>query len=93
MQEWLQREDVDSIIKTQMGTQGRDLALGRVLNREGLRKLSPSWKGPFKATEMCRPEGDHLVVTEGVPLPNPWSISVSSIHRSRSEGLSFSPFV
>jgi hypothetical protein len=93
MQERLHREDMDSIIKMQMGTQGRDLALGRVLNQEGLRKLSPSWEGPLKATEICRPEGDHLVATEGVSLPNPWSISVSSIHRSRSEGLSFSPFV
>jgi hypothetical protein len=93
MQERLQCEDMDSIIKTQVGTQGRDLALRRVLNREGLRKLSPSWEGPFKVTEICRPEGDHLVATEGVPLPNPWSISVSSIHRSRCEGLSFSPFL
>jgi hypothetical protein len=44
-------------------------------------------------TEICRPRGDHLATTEGVPLPNPWSISVSFIHRSRSEGLSSFLFV
>jgi hypothetical protein len=30
-----------------------DLVLRRVLNREGLHKLSPSWEGPFKVTEVC----------------------------------------
>jgi hypothetical protein len=55
----------------QMGTQGRDLTLRRVLNREGLRNLSPSWEGPFKETEICRPEVDHLATDEGVPLSNP----------------------
>lgn len=30
-----------------------DLVLRRVLNREGLHKLSPSWEGPFKVTEIC----------------------------------------
>jgi hypothetical protein len=29
-----------------------DLVLRRVLNREGLHKLSPSWEGPFKVTEI-----------------------------------------
>jgi hypothetical protein len=77
----------------QAGTQGQDLTLGRVLNREGLRKLAPSWEGPFKAMEICRPEGDHLAITEGLPLPNPWSISVSSVHRSKPEGFSFSSFL
>jgi hypothetical protein len=43
-------------------------------------------------TEMCRPKGNHLA-TAGVPPPNPWSVSVSSIHRIKSEGLSFLPFV
>jgi hypothetical protein len=33
----------------------RDLVLRRVLNREGLHKLSPSWEGPLKVTEICRP--------------------------------------
>jgi hypothetical protein len=52
----------------------RDLVLRQVLNREGLRKLSPSWEGPFKVTEACRPRGVRLTTTEGVPLPNPWNI-------------------
>jgi hypothetical protein len=30
-----------------------DLVLRRVLNREGLHKLSHSLKGPFKVTEIC----------------------------------------
>jgi hypothetical protein len=29
-----------------------DLVLRRVLNREGLHKLSPSWEGPFKVTKV-----------------------------------------
>jgi hypothetical protein len=55
-------------------------------------QLSPSWEGPFKVTGICRPGGDYLAMTEGVPLPGHWSISVSSIHRSKSEGSNFSPF-
>jgi hypothetical protein len=51
-----------------------DLVLRRVLNREGLHKLSPSWERPFKVTEICRPGCVHLATTEGVPLPNPWNI-------------------
>jgi hypothetical protein len=51
-----------------------DLVLRRVLNQEGLHKLSPSWKGPFKVTEVCRPGYVRLTTTEGVPLPNPWNI-------------------
>jgi hypothetical protein len=54
-----------------------DLVLRRVLNREGLHKLSPSWKGPFKVTEVCRPGNARLTTTEGVPLPNPWNIEHS----------------
>jgi transposase InsO family protein len=69
-----------------------DLVLRQVLNRQGLHKLSPSWEGPFKVREICRPGCVRLATTEGVPLPNPWSISVSSIHRSKSTGSSFSPF-
>jgi hypothetical protein len=30
-----------------------DLVLKRVLNWEGLHKLSPRWKGPIKVTEVC----------------------------------------
>jgi hypothetical protein len=74
-----------------MGTLGQDLALWRVLNQGGFRKRSLSWEEPFKVTEMCRPGGNHLA-TAGAPLPNLWSISVSSVHRSKPEGLSFSPF-
>jgi hypothetical protein len=44
-------------------------------------------------TEICQPGGARLATTKGVSLPSPWSISVSSIHRSKSEGLSFSSFV
>jgi hypothetical protein len=51
-----------------------DLVLRRVLNREGLHKLSPSWEGPLKVTEICRPGCVRLAITEGVPLPNPWNI-------------------
>jgi hypothetical protein len=51
-----------------------DLVLRRVLNREGLHKLSPSWEGPFKVTEICRPGCVRLATTEGVPLANPWNI-------------------
>jgi hypothetical protein len=51
-----------------------DLVLRRVLNREGLHKLSPSWEGPFKVTEICRPGCVRFATTEGVPLPNPWNI-------------------
>jgi hypothetical protein len=49
----------------------RDLVLRRVLNQEGLYKLSPSWEGPFKVTEACRPGSVRLATTKGVPLPNP----------------------
>jgi hypothetical protein len=50
-----------------------DLVLRRVLNREGLHKLSPNWEGPFKVTEVCQPGCVRLITTEGVPLPNPWN--------------------
>jgi hypothetical protein len=48
-----------------------DLVLRRVLNREGLHKLSPSWGGPFKVMEICRPGCVRLATTKGEPLPNP----------------------
>jgi hypothetical protein len=51
-----------------------DLVLRRVLNREGLHKLSPSWEGPFKVTEVCRPGCVRLATTEGESQPNPWNI-------------------
>jgi hypothetical protein len=49
----------------------RDLVLRRILNQEGLLKLSPSWEGPLKVTEISRPGCARLATTEGVPLPNP----------------------
>jgi hypothetical protein len=55
-------------------------------------QLSPSWEGPFKVTGMHRPGGDYLATTKGVPLPIHWSIYVSPIHRSKSEGSNFSFF-
>jgi hypothetical protein len=51
-----------------------DLVLRRIQNREGLHKLSPSWEGPFKVLEVCRPGCVRLATEEGVPLPNPWNI-------------------
>jgi hypothetical protein len=59
MQEQLRREDVDFIDERRW---------------QGLHKLSPSWEGPFKVTEVCRPGCVRLATTEGVPLPNPWNI-------------------
>jgi hypothetical protein len=55
-------------------------------------QLSPIWEGPFKVAGIHRPEGDYLSMTERVPLPHLWSISVSSIHRSKSEGSNLFPF-
>jgi hypothetical protein len=51
-----------------------DLVLRRILNREGLHKLSPSWEGPFKVTKVRQPESVHLAMEEGMLLPNPWNI-------------------
>jgi hypothetical protein len=48
-----------------------DLVLRRVLNQEGLHKLSPSWEGPFKVTEICRPGCVRLATTEGYLFPIP----------------------
>ena len=45
-----------------------------LLNRAGLHKLSPSWEGPFKVTEVCRPGCVRLATEDGVTLPNPWNI-------------------
>jgi hypothetical protein len=51
-----------------------DLVLRRILNREGLHKLSPSWEGPFKVTKVRRPGSVRLATEEGMQLPNPWNI-------------------
>jgi hypothetical protein len=51
-----------------------DLVLRRILNREGLHKLSPSWEGPFKVSKVCQAGSVHLATEEGMQLPNPWNI-------------------
>jgi hypothetical protein len=51
-----------------------DLVLRRILNREGMHKLSPSWEGPFKVTKVCRPGSVRLAAEDGMQLPNPWNI-------------------
>jgi hypothetical protein len=48
-----------------------DLVLRRVLNREGLHKLSPSWEGPFKVTEVCRPGVSALPQLKECLFPTP----------------------
>jgi hypothetical protein len=52
----------------------RELVLRRILNREGLHKLSPSWEGPFRVTKICRPGSVRLATEEGMQLRNPWNI-------------------
>jgi hypothetical protein len=52
-----------------------DLVLRRILSREGLHKLSPMWKGPFKVTHIARPGSAWLETAEGVPVGNPWNIA------------------
>ena len=46
-----------------------DLVLRRILNRAGLHKLSPSWEGPFKVTEVCRPDAFALPQKMGCRCP------------------------
>jgi hypothetical protein len=51
-----------------------DLVLRRILNQEGMSKLSLSWEGPFRVTRICRP-GCVLQATEdGELVPRPWNI-------------------
>jgi hypothetical protein len=64
-----------SCISRELGV--RDLVLTRILNQEGLLKLSPSREGPFKVTEVCRPGCIRLAAPEGEPLLNPWNIEYS----------------
>jgi hypothetical protein len=51
-----------------------DLVLWWVLNREGMNKLSPCWKGPFRVTQVCRPGYVCLATEEGEQVPRPWNI-------------------
>jgi hypothetical protein len=61
-----------------------DLVLRRILNREGLHKLSPSWEVPFKVTKVCRPESIRLLQKKACsnPIHGTLSTSVSSIPRA-----------
>jgi transposase InsO family protein len=51
-----------------------DYVLKRVLSRVGLNKLSPTWEGPFRVTEVSRPGCVRLATQEGEELPFPWNI-------------------
>jgi hypothetical protein len=51
-----------------------DLVLRRILNREGMHRLSPNWEGPFKVTKVCRPGSVRLAAEDGMQLPNPCNI-------------------
>ena len=51
-----------------------DLVLRRVLSREGLHKLSPMWKGPFRIARVSRPGTVRLETQDGIPIQNAWNI-------------------
>jgi hypothetical protein len=51
-----------------------DPVLMRVLSREGMNKLSPCWEGPYRVTQVCRPECVRLATEEGEPMLCPWNI-------------------
>jgi hypothetical protein len=51
-----------------------DLVLRRILTREGINKLYPCWKGPFRVTQVYRHGCVRLATEDGTPLPNPWNI-------------------
>ena len=51
-----------------------DLVLRRVLSREGLHKLSPTWEGPFRIACVSRPGAARLETQDGVPIQNAWNI-------------------
>jgi hypothetical protein len=51
-----------------------DLVLRRILNREGMNKLSPSWEGPFWVTRVCHPGCVRLATEDGETVPRPWNI-------------------
>jgi hypothetical protein len=51
-----------------------DLVLQRILNREGMNKLSSSWEGRFLVTRVCRPGCVLLATEDGEPVPRPWNI-------------------
>jgi hypothetical protein len=51
-----------------------DLVLQRVLNWEGMNKLSPYWEGPLRVTQVCQPGCVCLAMEEGELVPCPWNI-------------------
>jgi hypothetical protein len=51
-----------------------DLVLQRILNREGMNKLFPSWEGPFRVTRVCHPGCVRLAMEDGESVPRPWNI-------------------
>ena len=51
-----------------------DLVLRRVLSREGLHKLSPMWKSPFRVVHVSRPGAACLETQDGIPIQNAWNI-------------------
>jgi hypothetical protein len=51
-----------------------DLVLRRVLSQEGMNKLFPCWKGPYRVTQVCRPGRVRLAMEEGELVPRPWNI-------------------
>jgi hypothetical protein len=51
-----------------------DLVLQWVLTRMGANKLSPSWEGPFRVTQVCHPGCVHVATEDGEQVPNPWNI-------------------
>jgi hypothetical protein len=48
-----------------------DLVLRWILTQEGMNKLSPSWEGPFRVTQVCRPGCVRLATEDGEPVPHP----------------------
>jgi hypothetical protein len=72
-QDQLRREDID-LVDERRELQVDDLVLRRILNREGMNKLSPSWEGPFRVTRICRPGCVRLATEDGEPVPCPWNI-------------------
>jgi hypothetical protein len=73
-QDQLRREDIDQRFVRSRELQVDDLVLRRVLSREGMNKLSPCWKGPYRVTQVCRPGCVRLATKEGEPVPRPWNI-------------------
>jgi len=51
-----------------------DLTLLRFQSHDGMNKLSPTWEGPFRATEEHRPGVFRLTDKDGMQVPNVWNI-------------------